>query len=378
MTSALLSSTLLTMNFDNIDKISLYRLLIALTAGFLLLIGCAIIIKPFIPALMLALIFALSTWPAFKWIEGKLNGHITLASLLMTLLLAASFVVPIIFLGSSVAENFGEMFKGLLTNLGESKAAPAWLTQLPVFGQQLGETWVSYAEDREKVLATLTLYAGPISQFALKVGSAVAQGMIDLTLGVIISYFFFRYGLQVAERMNNLIHSFAGERGKYLLEVSKKTMIGVIYGILGTAIAQGALGGIGFWIAGLPNPAFLGLLTFFVSIIPFGPPLVWVPATIYLISEQEYYSAIFMAIYGGCVISLLDNIIRPYFISVGSNLPILLVLMGVIGGIIAFGFIGLFIGPVLLAIAMTLAMEWSNAPKKLDKTDSAGVLDISA
>lgn len=366
------------MNFDNIDKISLYRLLIALTAGFLLLIGCFIIIKPFIPALMLALIFAMSTWPAFKWLETKLGGRITLASVLMTLILAAAFLIPIVVLGSSIAENFGVMFKGLLANLdSNAKEPPAWLTQIPVMGEQLGDVWLSYSEDRQKIIATLTFYAGPISQFALKVGAAVAQGIVDLSLGVIISYFFFRYGIQTTERINNLIRTFAGNRGQYLLEVSKKTMIGVIYGFLGTAIAQGAIGGIGFWIAGLPNPAFLGLLTFFVSIIPFGPPLIWVPATIYLISEQDYYSAIFMAIYGSCVISLLDNFIRPYFISVGSNLPILLVLMGVIGGVIAFGFIGIFIGPVLLAIAMTLAMEWSNAPKKDEKPPSSGVLDIS-
>jgi predicted PurR-regulated permease PerM len=367
------------MNFDTIDKISLYRLLIALTAGFLLLIGCFIIIKPFIPALMLALIFALSTWPAFQWLESKLGGRITLASVLMTLLLAAAFLIPIVVLGSSLADNVGQMFKDLLANIdGNTKEPPQWLLHIPVIGQQLGDTWLSYSEDRQKIIATLTLYAGPISQFALMVGAAVAKGIVDLALGVIISYFFFRYGVQVAERISNLISTFAGNRGQYLLDVSKKTMIGVIYGILGTAIAQGALGGLGFWIAGLPNPAFLGLLTFFVSIIPFGPPLVWVPATIYLIAEQEYYSAIFMALYGSCVISLLDNIIRPYFISVGSNLPILLVLMGVIGGILAFGFIGLFIGPVLLAIAMTLALEWSNAPKKAEKDDPSGVLDISA
>lgn len=378
MTSIDVRSILNRMNFDTIDKISLYRLLIALTAGFLLLIGCFIIIKPFIPALMLALIFALSTWPAFKWLEAKLGGHATLASVLMTLILAAAFLIPIIVLGSSLAENFTEMFKGTLANLnGTAKEPPQWLLQIPVVGEQLGEVWNSYADDRQKIIVALTAYAGPISQFALKVGAAIAQGIVDLSLGVIISYFFFRYGIQTTERINNLIRTFAGNRGQYLLEVSKKTMIGVIYGFLGTAIAQGAIGGIGFWIAGLPNPAFLGLLTFFVSIIPFGPPLIWVPATIYLISEQDYYSAIFMAIYGSCVISLLDNIIRPYFISVGSNLPILLVLMGVIGGVIAFGFIGIFIGPVLLAIAMTLAMEWSNAPKKDEKAPPSGVLDIS-
>lgn len=351
------------MNFDNIDKISLYRLLVALTAGFLILIGCAIVLQPFIPSLMLALIFSLTTWPAYEWMDRKLGGRKVKAAALMTLLLSVCFIVPLVILGTSVAENFAKMFSGLVVTLNtHTQEPPVWLSKIPVMGEDLGDMWKAYAGDREKVLQTLTSHAATISQFVLVVGAAIGKGLIDLSLGVIITYFFFRYGSQASERIRNLIDGFAGDRGQYLLQLSKKTMIGVIYGVLGTAIAQGAFAALGFWIAGLPGPAFLGLLTFFVSIIPFGPPLVWVPATLWLIAEQDYYSAIFMAIYGACVISTLDNIIRPYFISVGSNLHILLVLMGIIGGILAFGFIGLFIGPVLLAIAMTLIMEWSTSP----------------
>lgn len=354
------------MNFDHIDKVSLYRLLIVLTAGFLILIGCFIILRPFIPALMLSLIFALTAWPSFKWVENRLNQKTALAAGIMTLFLASCFIVPLVFLGTSFTENFGNLLRGLVSSLNEhSKDPPSWLLQIPIFGEQLGETWKTYADDRQKLLETLTQYAGPATQAAFTVAAALGKGLIDITLGVLISYFFFRHGSQGAERISNLIQSFSGERGKHLLQVSKKTMIGVVYGILGTAIAQGAIAGIGFWIAGIPAAAFLGLMTFFFSIVPFGPPMIWIPATIWLISEQEYYSAIFMAIYGAGVISILDNIIRPYFISVGSNLPLLLVILGVVGGIISFGFIGLFIGPVLLAIALTLVLEWSHSPQKL-------------
>jgi predicted PurR-regulated permease PerM len=360
------------MNFDAIDKVSLYRLLVALGAGFLILIGCAVVLQPFIPALMLALIFSLTTWPAYAWLNARLGGGQVKASLLMTLILALAFIVPLVILGTSVAENFAKMFSGVVVTLNtHTQDAPAWLTKTPVFGKQLGNKWEDYAGDREKLLQTLTSHATTISGFVLAFAAAIGKGLIDLTLGVIITYFFFRYGLQASERIRNLIQGFAGERGQHLLLLSKKTMIGVIYGVLGTAIAQGAFAALGFWIADIPGAAFLGLLTFFLSIIPFGPPLIWIPATMWLVTEGNYYSAIFMAVYGAAVISMLDNIVRPYFISVGSNLPILLVLMGIIGGILAFGFIGLFIGPVLLAIAMTLIMEWSNNPAR------SKLLDIS-
>ncbi len=354
------------LNFDSVDKVSLYRLLIALGAGFLGLIGCFIILRPFIPAMMLALIFSLSTWPAFTWLHQKLNYRTALAATLMTVLLASCFIAPLIFLGSSVADSFTSLFSGLVTALSvHAKTPPLWLEQLPLFGKQLGNTWQTYADDRQKLLDMLTTYAGPASQYVLLIAAAIGRGLIDLTLGIILVYFFFRHGRMAADRIRVLIESFAGERGQHLLQLSKKTMIGVVYGILGTAIAQGAFAAIGFWIAGVPAAGFLGLITFFVSIIPFGPPLIWIPATIWLVSENEYYSAVFLAVYGAFFISMLDNIIRPYFISVGSNLPILLVLIGVIGGILAFGFIGLFIGPVLLAIAMTLLMDWSNSPRKI-------------
>src|SRR5690606_3111882 len=109
-------------------------------------------------------------------------------------------------------------------------------------------------------------------------GKAIGRGAIDLSLGVLIAFFFFRHGTVVAARVANLIDKFAGPRGEHLLSVSKKTIIGVVYGVLGTALAQGALAGFGFWVAGVPGATFLGLVTLLLSFIPAGPPFIWVPA----------------------------------------------------------------------------------------------------
>jgi predicted PurR-regulated permease PerM len=134
----------------------------------------------------------------------------------------------------------------------------------------------------------------------------------------------------------------------------------VVNGILGTALAQSVLALIGYWIAGVPGAMLLGLLTFFLSIIPMGPPLVWIPATIWLYFDGQTVWAIFMLVYGIVVISSIDNIVKPYLISRGGTLPLLLVFMGVLGGLVAFGFIGVFLGPVILAIGYTLLAEWMN------------------
>ncbi len=132
----------------------------------------------------------------------------------------------------------------------------------------------------------------------------------------------------------------------------------VVNGILGTAAAQGVLAMIGLMIAGVPGALGLALLTFALSLIPVGPPLVWIPSTIWLVLQQEYGYTIFMGLWGLFVISGVDNILKPYLISRGGDLPLVVVLLGVFGGLLAFGFMGLFLGPILLAVAYNLIRDW--------------------
>ncbi|HEY8190394.1 MAG TPA: AI-2E family transporter, partial [Micavibrio sp.] len=215
----------------------------------------------------------------------------------------------------------------------------------------------SYPVERQQQLVA------PVTNILIKIGASIGRGVIDLSIGVLITFFFFCNGTQAAKHLRNLIERFVGHRGQYLLYVSKKTMIGVVYGILGTALAQGGLATIGFWIAGVPGAPFLGLLTFLLSFLPFGPPMIWIPASIWLFSQGHIGMGVFMSLWGLCAVSAIDNLVRPYFISLGTNLPFLLVLLGVLGGIIAFGFIGLFIGPTLLAVAYTIVLQWSTGKK---------------
>ena len=141
----------------------------------------------------------------------------------------------------------------------------------------------------------------------------------------------------------------------------------VVNGVIGTAAAQALLALIGFLIAGVPGALVLGLATFLLSLIPMGPPLIWIPATAWLVWKGDYGMAIFLGIWGTLIISGVDNVLKPYLISRGGNLPLVIVLLGVFGGLIAFGFIGLFIGPTLLAIAYSLLVDWSASQQNKDK-----------
>jgi predicted PurR-regulated permease PerM len=163
-----------------------------------------------------------------------------------------------------------------------------------------------------------------------------------------------------------LLERLIGHRAGYYIELVAGTVQRVVNGVIGTAAAQAVLALIGFLIAGVPGALVLGIVTFLLSLIPMGPPLVWIPATAWLVWKGDYGMAVFLGIWGMFIISGVDNVLKPYLISRGGNLPLVIVLLGVFGGLIAFGFIGLFIGPTLLAVAYSLLTDWSKSQSRVD------------
>ena len=190
----------------------------------------------------------------------------------------------------------------------------------------------------------------------------------------LFAFFILRDAEELSRRLKVAVERLAGERGQRLTKVAGDTVRGVIFGILGTALVQAVVAAIGFWIAGVPAVVLLAVLTFFFAVIPYGPPLVWVPASIWLYTEGKIGMCIFMLIWGMAVISTVDNFLRPYLISQESKTPFALIFCGVIGGALAFGLVGVFLGPILLAIGYRLIAEWTaSADAKLgDSLDEDG------
>ena len=373
------------MKLDLQDRVSIIRLLVAITSIIIIFVMGIMIIEPFIPAILLSLILTLATWPAFIWVERKLDNRTTLAATVMTLLLGVFFLIPFLFIGVTLVDSF----KGFVTAATEAiksqpDTPPVWSKNLPLIGSYADSFWAEYIQDKKKIPMLLQEHYGDITQKLLAVTTTIGRGVIDVLLSVIISFFMFRHGVLTAGKLKDLIENFGGPKAVHLLAVSKGTLIAVIYGVVGTAVVQGVAAVLGFWITGIPGAPFLGLLTFMLSLIPGGPPFVWVPATLWLIMENEPGNAIFLGIWGLLIISGVDNVLRPYFISLGSDLPLILVLLGVVGGILAFGFIGLFVGPTLLAVAYNIILEWTQLPRKpagevlvIEKEPYVGKPDLS-
>jgi predicted PurR-regulated permease PerM len=334
-------------------------------AGFLilgvLLLGCLIVLLPFVSTLLWAVVLSYSTWPIYSRLSQMLKGKKTLAATIMIMLLLATLVMPFVIAGSSLAEYAGPLIDKLKRIPSEGLPdLPPWIEKLPLAGERIERLWTDMGSDTTKVSAFLKPYLGRIADWLLTSGAAVGQAVFQLILSIIVCFFLYRDGAVAAEKLRNLVGRLAGKRGERLLNVASTTIKGVVYGIIGTAAAQAFLASIGFWICGVPGSILLGFLVFFLSMVPIGPPMVWLPVALWLFYTKSTAWGIFMLIWGTFVISGVDNVLKPYLISRGGELPFVLILIGVLGGIVAFGFIGVFIGPTLLALGYCLISEWAS------------------
>ena len=336
----------------------------------LLFVGCLLVLWPFVTALLWAAVLSFSTWPLYRRLLKWLGGRRTLAAMLVALGMILVVLLPFVVAGLTLADNVTELKTAVQRVIEEGPPAPpAWLAKVPLVGQYATEQWQTLAADSVGFLREARRFVEPVAAGLLRVGLNLGAGLIQLALSILITFFLLRNGPLVAENLNASIGRIAGDRGKHLLQVAGNTVRGVVYGILGTAMVQAMMAGLGFLIAGVPGAALLALLTFFLSVVPVGPPLVWLPAALWLFHQGRTGWGIFMLIWGVGV-STVDNFVKPWLISQGSDLPFILILFGVLGGALAFGFIGVFLGPTLLAVGYRLVKEWS-AASRAASTDAA-------
>lgn len=331
---------------------------IALVA--LIIIGAAWVLAPFIAALLFAAILCLTTWPMFAWLKTCVKGRATLAALLATLILATTVLVPMAYLTATIADGMTQLIV-LLRAWFEAGdwSPPAWLSSIPLAGEHLEAYWRKLAGSQTELANLGKQLFEPTRKLLTSAAALIGQGLLELTLVVFIAFFFYRDGNKLATHLSRLAEKIAGDLGERMLQLSRSTIMGVMIGIVGTAAAQALIALIGFLIAGVPAALLLSAATFFLSMVPVGPPLIWGGAAWWLYSQGETGWAIFMVIWGAGIISSVDNFLKPILISRTASLPILLIALGVFGGILAFGFVGIFLGPVILALALTLVESWS-------------------
>ncbi|MCW3147933.1 AI-2E family transporter [Stutzerimonas stutzeri] len=336
----------------NNDRLLVQILLLALLGA------CLWVLAPFVSALFWAAVLAFASWPLMRLLTRWLKGNATLAAGVLTFCWMVLVAVPLVWLGFNIADQIREA-NALLHNLQVDglPPPPTWLGELPLVGERLVTLWGTIDEQGTALLASVRPYIGQVGNWLLVRSARVGGGMLELALSLVLVFFFYRDGPRLAAFVHSLLDRLIGERAEHYLELVAGTVQRVVNGVIGTAAAQAILAYIGFSIAGVPAALVLAVLTFAFSFV-MVPPLVWGPAVAWLAWRGDYGMAVFLGVWGMFIISGVDNILKPYLISRGGNLPLVVVLLGVFGGVLAFGFMGLFLGPTLLAVAYSLLGDW--------------------
>jgi predicted PurR-regulated permease PerM len=339
------------------------RVLMALLLGGVA-VGCTLVLYPFLSAILWAAILTFTTWPLYEWARQTLHLGRTATAGVMVALIAIIIVLPLALAAPAGADDANQLQRVVQEALQAGlPGAPQWLYEVPVVGATLADLWNSWAADLTVMVSFFRPYFGVAAQFGLNLLLGLANGVLLFLLALFVSFFFYAWGDHLAGRIQVILRRIAGTQADRLIDVTGATVRGVVYGILGTAVVQGILTAFGLWVSGVPRPALLGVVAGGLSVLPVGAPVVWIPAGLWLLAEGRTFWGIALLVYGVVAVSGADTLIRPFFISRGAQLPFLLTMLGVLGGALAFGLLGIFLGPVLLGVGFALMNEWAAGPE---------------
>ncbi|GBQ68832.1 transporter [Ameyamaea chiangmaiensis NBRC 103196] len=322
--------------------------------------GCFLVLSPFVSAILWAAILSFVTWPVFTALRKRVRPVV--AALILTVICALGIVLPLVLITSAAiadAPDTIETVSALFSQDLRLPPLPDRIAHMPLLGHAIETHWTRWGNDLGALGQTMEPYAGRIARSGLVILMQVANGALHLVMALFIAFFFWLSGDGLGATSAAVIRRIAGPYGDRLLRLISSTVKGTVYGILGTAIVQGLLTGLALALAGFPGAVLLGALAAFLSVLPIGAPIVWAPAAIWLVATHHLVKGILLALFGVVAISGADHIIRPMFIARGAQLPYLLTVLGVLGGVVAFGGLGIFLGPVLLGLGYTLISEFA-------------------
>jgi predicted PurR-regulated permease PerM len=333
-------------------------MLLVITIG-LLLVSSLWILTPFIGALAWATMIVVSTWPILLKVQQSAGGRRWVAVVVMTIVALATFVVPLLAAVSSMfdaAQRSPAVLRDLIG--GGLGPPPDWIAGLPVVGARIAEKWTALAAGGpEALVETIRPYARSAATSMLALTGGLGALLLQMLLTIVIAAILYSGGETAASGVLAFAHRLGGTRAEDTVHLAAKAVRSVALGVLVTALVQSALAGLGLWVAGVPHPGLFTAIAFVLAVAQLGPMLVLVPAVIWLYWSGHPGWGTALLIWSIPVIAL-DNVLRPILIRRGVELPMLLIIAGVIGGLIGFGVIGLFVGPVVLAASYTLLRAW--------------------
>jgi predicted PurR-regulated permease PerM len=330
------------------------------------------IMRPFLPALIWATMIVVSTWPLMLECQARLWGRRSLAVVLVTAALLLVFVIPFsLAVGTIVdnAEQITEWAKSLATT--NLPPLPEWVSKIPIVGGRITAAWNEFvARGAQGMGARIAPYTRELLMWLLGKLGGFGVVFLHFLLTVVIAAIMYAKGEVAVEGLRRFAWRLADSRGENAIRLAGQAIRGVALGVVVTAVIQSLLAGVGLLIVGTPFAAILTAIAFMLCIAQLGPVLVLAPVVIHTYWAGDATRGTFLLVWT-IFVGALDNFLRPFLIRRGADLPLLLIFAGVIGGLLAFGLVGIFVGPVVLAVAYTLLDDWTRSGVVTDEGSTA-------
>lgn len=318
------------------------------------------ILKYFIVPVLWACIIAYMTWPLYKRILRMCGeNRPSLSATIMITIVVLVIGIPLIF-GVFMLQHEGRnLYFDIQRQLSSGQLnAPDFLRQLPIIGKEISRIVHDINENPSSISQNIGVWIQGHLNYGKFVLSEISKNLVKLCFAIMSLFFFYRDGQTIVSQVSQALQKIIGPRIHHYIDTISETTRAVVYGVGLTAVAQSLLAGVSYFVAGAPNPMVLTIVTFLMALIPFGPPLAYGAVSLWLFSKGMTIEAIGVMAWGVCIVSTADNVIRPLVISGATKIPFLLIMFGVLGGLASFGLVGLFIGPVILAILLAIWREW--------------------
>jgi predicted PurR-regulated permease PerM len=321
-----------------------------------------VLIRPFVPILAWSIVLAVALYPVFNLLARLLGGRPRLAAAILTAINLGIVIGPATWLGLSAVEGV----KDLAANLNAGNLAvpspPDGVKNWPLVGPHLFELWNQASSNIRAALREVAPHLKPLAGTMLGLAGDAGVGTLKFLLSVALAGFLFPYGSQLVAAGRGFLYRIVPEQSEHFLELAGATIRAVSQGVIGVAIIQSLLAGLGFKLAGIPGAGLLAFAVMILAIVQIGAAIVLVPVIIWIWIDKDFTTALPMTVFL-CIVGILDNILKPLVMGRGLTTPTLVILVGVIGGTLAHGIVGLFIGPIILSLAWELTVAWIRADR---------------
>jgi predicted PurR-regulated permease PerM len=334
-----------------------------------------VLIRPFVPILAWSIVLAVALYPVFNLLSKLLGGRQRLAAVILTVINLGIVIGPATWLGLSAVEGVKDLAATLVAGNLVVPSPPKGVKDWPVIGPQFFELWNQASNNIRAALREVAPHLKPLAGTMLSLAGDAGVGTLKFLLSVALAGFLFPYGSQLVAAGRGFLYRIVPEQSEHFLELAGTTIRAVSQGVIGVAIIQSLLAGIGFKLAGIPGAGLLAFVVMILTIVQIGAAIVLVPVIIWIWIDKDFTTALLMTVFL-CIVGILDNILKPLVMGRGLTTPTLVIFVGVIGGTLAHGIVGLFIGPIILSVAWELTVAWirtdradATSPNQLSNVD---------